>query len=299
MLLSVVMITYNHELFVRKAIEGVLKQRGTFDIELIISNDNSSDGTHAVIKECIKRNTNNIVINYYNQTTNLGMMPNFIFTLQQAKGKYIAICEGDDFWTDINKLQKQIDWMEEDPKISICCHGYNKLYSSGKLIGENDNFKKEKSILNVEDYIIEPFSQTASFVFKNEKIIQNLPNWYKNVLAGDNFLVLFCGLTGKIGYLKEKMSIYRVHPNSITNKITLLKVKENYLYHLKLFDTFSNFKYSSSINKVSKLWGMKSKFLEDISGYQKKIYFFRNIKFFLHNFSRLGGVKLLIKYIIK
>ncbi len=298
MFLSVVMITYNHEAFVREAIESILKQETKYNIELIISNDNSKDNTDTEIKECIKNNKTNIVISYYNQTKNLGMMPNFLFALQKAKGKYIAICEGDDFWTDPYKLQKQTDWMERDKTITFCCHGFYKLNKNAKIIDEKDKIKDDYKIYSLEDYLISPFSQTASFVFKNEGLIKNLPVWYKDVLAGDNFLVLLCGLKGRIGYLKEKMSVYRIHDSSISNKITLLKVKENYLYHLKLFDGFSNFKYTKTIYRAGKLWELKTKLLEDIPHYKKKIFFFRNITFFLHNFKQAGGAKLLVRYLI-
>ena len=104
---SVVMITYGHEKFIREAIEGVLMQECDFEVELILANDCSPDQTDSVIQDIIKNHPKGCWIKYIRQENNIGMMPNFIFALKQCKGKYIALCEGDDYWTDPLKLQKQ------------------------------------------------------------------------------------------------------------------------------------------------------------------------------------------------
>ena len=107
---SVVMITYNHEKFIKEALESIFSQKTNFHYELIISNDCSTDNTDEVIKKIIDKNENGSLINYTNHHKNKGMIPNFLWSIQQAKGKYIALCEGDDYWTDPYKLQKQVDF---------------------------------------------------------------------------------------------------------------------------------------------------------------------------------------------
>ncbi|HAT80174.1 MAG TPA: hypothetical protein DCS17_01820, partial [Flavobacterium sp.] len=119
---SVCMITYLHENFIEQAINGVLMQKGNFEIELIIANDNSPDETNIIVQNCIVNHPNGSWIKYTHHKTNLGMMPNFVWALQQCKGKYIAICEGDDFWTDSFKLQKQIDVLVNYPNLAGCFH---------------------------------------------------------------------------------------------------------------------------------------------------------------------------------
>ena len=108
-MVSVCMITYNHESFISEAIKSVLSQQVDFSLEVVISNDCSTDNTHRIIEELIKSNTNlNIKFSYTNQKSNLGVMSNFIFALKKCQGKYIALCEGDDYWIDKGKLQKQV-----------------------------------------------------------------------------------------------------------------------------------------------------------------------------------------------
>ncbi|MDF1549683.1 MAG: glycosyltransferase, partial [Bacteroidales bacterium] len=136
MKLSVCMITYNHEKYIGQAIEGVLMQKTNFDIELLIGEDFSND------------NTRNICMGYKNKypdkiklllrEKNIGMMRNFIQTLNTCKGKYIALCDGDDYWTDPLKLQKQVDFLEANPEYALCYHRVNILTHNGIITDENE-----------------------------------------------------------------------------------------------------------------------------------------------------------------
>src|ERR1019366_2115974 len=107
---------------IAEAIEGILMQKTNFPFELIIANDASKDNTDDVIKDLIKKHPNGHLVKYFSQENNLGMIPNFIFALEQCKGKYVAMCEGDDYWTDPFKLQKQVDFLEANADFNICCH---------------------------------------------------------------------------------------------------------------------------------------------------------------------------------
>ena len=106
-LVSVVMITYSHEKYIKQAIEGVLFQKCDFRVELIIANDYSPDNSDRIIKDIIENNHTNIIIHYTNHRVNKGMSSNFIWAMNQTNGKYIATCEGDDYWTDPLKFFKK------------------------------------------------------------------------------------------------------------------------------------------------------------------------------------------------
>ena len=105
-LVSVTMVTYGQEKYIQKAIEGVFLQKTNFPVELIIANDCSPDNTDEIVKEIIKKSPPNIQVKYTKHEINKGMIPNFIWVYQQAQGKYIAICEGDDYWTDEKLAEK-------------------------------------------------------------------------------------------------------------------------------------------------------------------------------------------------
>ena len=107
---SICMITYNHEAFIAEAIESVLMQETDFDIELIIANDASSDKTHEIIESLVQNHPRKPSVQYINRIENIGMIPNFMDVINKASGDFIALCEGDDYWTDPLKLQKQKDF---------------------------------------------------------------------------------------------------------------------------------------------------------------------------------------------
>lgn len=119
-LLSIVTITYNHELYIRKCIEGVLMQQVNFPIEFIIAEDCSTDGTLAVCKGYAEKYPD--LIKLITSENNVGAIVNERRAMKAAKGKYIAFCEGDDYWTDPLKLQKQVDFLEENLEYSVTFH---------------------------------------------------------------------------------------------------------------------------------------------------------------------------------
>ena len=123
-LVSVCLITYNQENYIQKAIKSIFDQEVGFPIEVIISNDCSSDNTHQKIEEILKDATNGLVVRYYNHKDNLGMMRNFSFAINECKGKYIAYFEGDDYWDYPKKLQTQVDFLEQNPDFEICWFGH-------------------------------------------------------------------------------------------------------------------------------------------------------------------------------
>ena len=123
-LLSIVTITYNHEQYIRQCIEGVLAQKTSFPIEFIIADDCSTDETKSICEEYAKNNPD--IIRLISSSANVGAVENEQRALLAAKGKYIATCEGDDYWTDPLKLQKQVDFMAAHPDYSVCFHRYLK-----------------------------------------------------------------------------------------------------------------------------------------------------------------------------
>lgn len=245
---SVVTITYGHQDYILETIKGVLIQEYNDEIEFIIANDNSPDDTHRVVIEFLDNNIlpSNINIKYTKHENNLGMMPNFIWALQQATGKYIAICEGDDYWTDPLKLQKQVDFLEANQDYSMCFH-----HSEVKNSIVNYFFKL-KSIEDREYSIDEIFVirlfQTASIVFKNFKDYNFLN--HKNVNSGDQILFLECAKEGKVRGMRDCMSNYRLHAGSISiSRIQVDEIKVKIKNYNQLKYIKSRYNISDSIYK--------------------------------------------------
>lgn len=141
-LVSVCMITYNHEKFIRQAIESVLCQRTNFQYELIIGEDGSTDNTRLICEEYSMRYSN---VRLLPKGCNKGYRINFLETLKAASGKYVALCEGDDYWSDPQKLQQQFDVLERNAEVIICYHDADILYDNGVI----ECLKKKKKIKNI------------------------------------------------------------------------------------------------------------------------------------------------------
>jgi len=241
-LLSILSITYNHEKFISQAIDSWLMQKTNFDIEIVIGEDCSTDNTLQIIKEYQKRYPH--LIKIITSDTNVGMQANFIRTLEACNGKYIALCEGDDYWTDPLKLQKQVDFLEN-----------NEIYS---IVGNKSKILK-KDILTEEKYYVSnpvlisqwigklPF-RTNTFVFRKEILDFSVID-LKKFISGDRIIMTLLLLQGPCFLIDEYMSVYRDHDTGISKVTDGIFVKKN---EIKLYITLNNLtkgKYKKTLNK--------------------------------------------------
>ena len=225
-LVSVWMVTYNHERYIRQAIESVLNQNVCFDYEIVIGEDCSTDQTRAIIKELQSQHPTILKPLYHEK--NVGASSNaYDYTLPACKGKYIAILEGDDYWTDPNKLQKQIDFLEANADYSGCAHQSTVLYendsSKTSLFGENtDNIYHPTDMLQHRKF------HTCSFVFRAKILMDALP-FPTQVISADRAIYALLSGHGKIMYFGEPMCVYRKNNASISAMINADKLERDLL----------------------------------------------------------------------
>lgn len=269
-LVSVCMITYDHEEFISEAIEGVLMQKTNFPIELIIGEDFSTDNTRKIILEYAEKYPD--IIRSLLPECNLGMMKNFIKTMEAAKGKYIALCEGDDYWTDPYKLQKQVNFLEKNDDFIACFHNARIINSQNKITLFNSLY--EKKYPDIEDLISRRwFIATASLVFRNNIIF--FPEWFHSVVNGDYALELLLAEKGRFYFINDIMSVYRQHELSVSN---VLNKKKIFLYE-KLIELYENLliiypeKYKELINKRIVYFSNEIKKEQKIISYPFLVYF--------------------------
>ena len=226
-LVSICCITYNHAKFIRKAIESMLMQNTTFDVEIVIGEDCSTDGTKDIINEYKNSYPNKFRV--IDSENNVGMMPNFFRTLNACEGKYIALLEGDDFWTDNNKLQRQVDFLERNSDYAITYHKIALLgFDSEEISGYWP--PQARSTSTIEELAIGNLIPTLSCVFRNH-IKGNIPKWFTSVPLGDYSLHMLNARHGKIKYFPQVMATYRQHSTGEYSKLT--KLHQN----RQLFDT--------------------------------------------------------------
>lgn len=214
---SVIMITYNQENFISQAIAGVLNQHCSFDVELIIANDNSSDRTDNVVLNSINKLPKHIVVNYINRKSNLGGNPNFIDALNKASGEYIAMCEGDDYWTDPLKLEKQVNYLTKNADCNLVYHRVM-LYDEDSKIFTKENLNKEEFTLkrDLETLTLDGnFMHTPSVVFRNN--IDFDSPLFRGVV-GDYILWYLNGEKGLFGYIPDYMAVYRIWNGGVWSK---------------------------------------------------------------------------------
>ncbi len=202
---SVIMMTYQHEKSIRKAIEGVLMQKANFPVELIIADDASPDDTQKIVNQIIKENDTAHIIKYTKHRLNKGVHQNFFWAYRQTQGKYIALCEGDDYWTDPYKLQKQVDFMETNHDFSVCG-----TYCDIERYGKLEKVKQTPFLtFNLYDIISNNRIPTLTMMFRNHLIdYQNLPQYP----LGDVALLLELTKSGqKLAKLGFNSGVYRYH----------------------------------------------------------------------------------------
>lgn len=255
-LVSICSITYNQASYIRQCLDGFLMQKTNFAFEIVINDDCSTDGTTEIIREYEAKYPEIIKPIYHDENLySKGIRGMFVnFCLPKAQGKYIAMCEGDDYWIDPLKLQKQIDFLEENPIYTMCCSDAIIQTKEGTL--DWSRYPHHQDVV-IEDIIINGgwFLPTASLVYRKD-LLNNYPSYCKNCHVGDYPLMLWASLNGKIRWFAEKQVVYRYSMgNSWTSRIK----KENItnIIHgwrseidmLSGLDSYSNGKYSQTFDK--------------------------------------------------
>ncbi len=239
-LLSVCLITYNHEKYIRQAIEGVVCQKVDFEWELIIADDFSTDSTRTILKEYQEKYPNQIRLIL--QEKNVGPAQNWLDLMNAPKSKYIAYFEGDDYWIDDNKLQKQVDFLEQNPSFTLC-HSNVKVINLEGEVNDNHqlkNWNSKNSILDYRFAIFTPIAFSCTSVFRNVVSFNKLS---KKVKAGDWMLWILLTLKGNAKYFDEKFSIYRVG-SGISG--TSIWHKD---FHYRVFFLFDQLSINNSFSK--------------------------------------------------
>lgn len=219
-LVTVSITTYNHEKYIRRTIESVFEQECNFPVEVVICNDASTDNTHEIILDAIKGHKN---VKYIKQEKNVGISLNFIDSLINASGKYIAVLDGDDFWIDKNKLQLQVDFLDQHDNY-IACFTDSVMFWGDDIPAYGalkDRHKRNLALSNLDEGGI--WIPTSTFMYKRSIINDTLPEEYRNIRMVDIFLFYLVMSKGDIGYINKVTSAYRKHHDGIWSGLNELE----------------------------------------------------------------------------
>lgn len=210
-LVSVICTAYNHERYIRDALEGFVMQKTKFPFEVIVHDDASTDGTADIIREYEKKYPDIIKPIYQKENQySRGVRIGRDIIMPLVKGKYVAFCEGDDYWTDPLKLQKQVDFLEKHEDYAMCVSSCKWLdlrtneVVSGMTVSVDTDVSVEDVILEKDGRIF----QTATIVVRSE-INRLFPEWRLMNPVGDYAMFINAGIHGKIRMLSDVMSVYR------------------------------------------------------------------------------------------
>src|SRR5690554_5461801 len=240
-MVSVVVATYNHEKYIAQTIDGILMQETNFRVEILVNDDASTDSTAQVVKE-YNREYPQLFRNFYqpeNQYSK-GVKPWIDILFPIAKGKYIAICEGDDYWTDPFKLQKQVDFLEENSDFSFSFH-------DALVIDENTGKQHLRignraidTVVDLKSVIIQNNFPTASLVYRTN-VYNSVSEKILKTSKGDYALVIRLAEKGLGKYISEVMSAYRLHEGGVWSSMSMdYKLTESVKFYDLLYDYFED-----------------------------------------------------------
>ncbi len=207
--------TYNHKKFIVKAIESFLMQKTNFSYEILLRDDASSDGTTEICRKYAVKYPSLINLLMYEKNQFIKGIKPFVDNVKRARGKYIALCEGDDYWTDPFKLQKQVDYMEANNHITL---SYHKVKKPNMDVNE-DSYK-------IKNDLSTAFIPTCSVVFVNNKeIINNIKNNGVNIISGDQYLFYLCSFIGELKFMDFTGGVYNQTEHGMSKSIGIRSKK--------------------------------------------------------------------------
>ena len=237
-LVSVSLICYNQKNYIKQALDSVLMQKTNFKYEIVLSDDCSTDGTNLICEEYASRYPDKIRLIKHEH--NLGGVKNYLENYKLCNGKYISYLEGDDFYLDPYKLQKQVDFLEENEDYVICCSHVEKIDEHGKFLGQllenmNDTYTVEK--LCEGDFIATPTCMVRNH------LIDEVPKWLYEFNGCDWTFDIVNAQYGKIKFMNEKLGAYRVHSSGTWSKLSLKQQCKEFINLATKVDKYLNYKY--------------------------------------------------------
>jgi len=244
-------MTYNHEEFIAEALDSILMQDVDFLYEIVVGEDCSTDNTRQILLEYRDKHPDKFKLILHKE--NVGAAKNQKRVFDACVGKYVAILEGDDYWIDKKKLQKQFNYMEANTTLSMSFH-------NAKVIYDDENrkptlfIKNAKKLYTTKDLILNEWFIPTQSIFLRRKCIENIPSSFDRVYNGDMAIQLICSTYGPIGYLDSVMSAYRKHSSSASMSYGKNGV---FLYSqiiklLDIFDELSNGRFITEIAERKK-----------------------------------------------
>jgi glycosyltransferase involved in cell wall biosynthesis len=278
-------MTYNHAKYVAKTIDGFLMQKTSYTYEIVIHDDASTDDTQKIIKFYQSKYPNIIkpILQTENQYSK-NAVHYFITYLDKLNGEFIAFCEGDDYWTDYEKLQKQVTFIKQHPNCTLCTHATDYENAQGEI--KNIELYKNNAFLETKDIILlgGGYLKFLTWLMRKDVLLKEIPNFIMAARASDYVFLLWCAFCGSVYFSCESMGVYRdVTAGGFTD--TLLRNLDKRLVHkineieiYKKFNEYTGHEYNDEFLYAATLSQMEIIFFADEFKMQTMKKFMENIK---------------------
>ncbi len=245
MKVSIVTLTFNQERYITEALDSVLAQECDFDFECIVADDCSTDGTREILRRYRQRHPDRIRLIL--RETNVGARSNLADALLQCSGEYVAVLDGDDYWTSSQKLQKQVRFMDAHPDCALSFHGVQAVDENGAP-HEMEACSPRPERSEIEDLLAENFIATCTVMYR-WGLVESLPDWWDKTWVSDYSLHVLHAAHGWIGFIDEIMAAYRVHESGMWSGQREAARMDEYVKTLALLDKELGLRYHELIER--------------------------------------------------
>jgi glycosyltransferase involved in cell wall biosynthesis len=240
---SVSLMTFNHENYIKECLDSILNQKTDFEVEIVIGDDASTDSTQSILQSYSKKHKN---IKLIARELNIGLHDNFLDIIENCTGKYVALLEGDDYWLDFNKLQKQYDVLEAHPEVSFC-FGNCVTFNDGDFVDGRLSYKEDFKILepfNFKFYMDNAISiPNNTKMFRKSSIPKPMPTIFHQVIQWDWLLHVFMLQGSKAIYVNDVFLAYRRHSNTVINPKNNIRIFKDAIYTVENINAYIQDKY--------------------------------------------------------
>ena len=255
---NVGVLAYNHEKYIVHCLNSIIMQKGDFNLNIIICEDKSTDGTVGIVDAYINNVVvgKNVTFEFLKSEENLGMVKNLKRLIKAcSKSKYNALMDGDDYWSDENKLQTHIEFMESHPECSISFDDIiYYIESENRYEFYNVQQQMKGDIYTTPDLISINFIANISCCFYYSKYFDQLPNGFFEMFVGDWLLNIVCSQFGEIGHIKKAMTVYRKHNQGIWTGMNDYDKNKSIIDLIDVYNKFLNYTYDEQFSEMRKLW---------------------------------------------
>jgi FkbM family methyltransferase len=244
---TVLLFTFNHEKYIAQALDSVLMQETNFDFEIVILEDCSTDSTRDIVIAYQKRYPDRIRLRLAdrNQCSNKPFAEEF----QASSSPYIAMLDGDDYWTSSKKLEKQVEFLEAHPECAFCFHNALIIYEDSSRASLPYNPADQKPISVLEDIWQSNFIAGCAAMVRKD-LLGDFPEWFHSLHYGDWSLYLLCAQHGKIGYIDEILGVYRIHGQGFWSKLNAIQKLEGLIAFYETMNANLDFRFNDIVEPL-------------------------------------------------